>query len=562
MGKGTDKLYITHSEWSSEDAYGASVGAGVSGNKRAIDATFKRLPFNFCAVSLQPFRNPVCNLSGTIFDHERILEWMNRYGNKNPVDGSVLKNSDLIKLKFVKNDDNEYVDPVTFKVFTDNTHIIAIRNTGNVFAWDTVDQLNIKAKNWRDLVTDEEFTRKDIITLQDPYNLGSRDLKNFQYIQDGAGLHNVEKDTEQNSKMNTEALGSLAKILKAKEAVAKARAGREHSTLSKPTTISDPKPNIQDGRNTSAINHISKPDPYNAAKYTTGRTAASFTSTGLTPETSGERAILTDEEYMLRPKRVKHNGYARIQTSLGEMTIELLPEWAPKAVYNFVQLSKRGYYKGTLFHRNIRNFMIQGGDPTGTGRGGTSCWGRTFEDELEGPNTHNARGILSMANKGKNTNSSQFFFTYRQAPHLDRKHTIFGRVVEGMETLEYLESAKTDDKNRPLEDISITDIAVLVDPFEEFLKQRAEREEKEREIEDIKRQGGTDDDKVTWTGKRIRTGDNFEQNAAVITVGKYLKQEQQHHNMQAQSHTSVAKWDAEEPAKKKARKGFGNFDSW
>jgi peptidyl-prolyl cis-trans isomerase-like 2 len=163
---------------------------------------------------------------------------------------------------------------------------------------------------------------------------------------------------------------------------------------------------------TSASQKSTVPDstqqvPYNAAKYTTGRTAASLTSTGLTPQTSTELAILTDEQYMLKRGRVKIRGYARLSTNLGDLNLELHTEYAPKAVWNFIQLAKKGYYKDVAFHRNIKGFMIQGGDPTGTGRGGESIWGKNFDDEFEGPLKHDTRGTVSMANKGKNTNSSQ-----------------------------------------------------------------------------------------------------------------------------------------------------------
>ena len=93
---------------------------------------------------------------------------------------------ELLKLEMHKNEDGEYVDPVTYKVFTDNTHLVAIKTSGNVYAWDTIERLNIKAKNWRDLVTDDEFTRKDIITIQDPRSLESRDMSRFKFIQDGS----------------------------------------------------------------------------------------------------------------------------------------------------------------------------------------------------------------------------------------------------------------------------------------------------------------------------------------------------------------------------------------
>lgn len=327
------------------------------------------------------------------------------------MDGTPLKTSDLIKLNIAKNEAGEYIDPVTYKVLTDNTHIVALRNTGNVFAFDTVERLNIKGKLWRDLVTDEEFGRKDIITLQDPQNVESRNLSSFSYLKDGqSGLveEQMAEREDPASNVNTNALGSSAKIIKAKEAVAKARAERAQQAGSaadskgvvKPGST---KPQVQK----AASSQPAKQVPFNAAKYTTGLAAASFTSTGMTPHTSGELALLSDEEYMLKRGRVKGKGYARISTTSGDLNLELHTEYAPKAVWNFLQLAKKGYYNDVAFHRNIKGFMIQGGDPTGTGRGGESIWGKYFNDEFEGPLKHDSRGTLSMANKGKNTNSSQ-----------------------------------------------------------------------------------------------------------------------------------------------------------
>lgn len=566
MGKGTDKLYITHSEWASEDAFSASAGAGVSKSKSS-GAPFKRLPFNFCAVSLQPFHTPVCTADGTIFDYENILRWLEKHGT-NPVDGQPLKKADLIKLNFLKNDDGEYVDPVTYKVFTDNTHIVALKITGNVFAWDTVERLNIKAKNWMDLVSDEEFSRKDIITLQDPQNVGARDLSSFKYLREGADTLSEEQKEERASGVNAAALGNSAKVLKAKEAVAKARAERAKiGNPNKTVTVVAKNGTLQDGSSTKVSSvQAAKSTPYNAAQYTTGKAAASFTSTGMTVHTSGERALLSDEDYMLKPRRVKVKGYARMRTSLGELNLELYPEYAPKAVWNFVQLANKGYYRDLAFHRNIRNFMIQGGDPTGTGRGGTSIWGKNFADEFDGPLTHDSRGMLSMANKGKNTNSSQFFITYRPAKHLDRKHTIFGKVVGGLETLSRIENAETDDKDRPTEDIKLEDVVIFVDPFQEFQKQRAEKEQSEKEKEEVKRQGGTDDDRTTWTGKRIRVDGTIESVGGGGGVGKYLKgatTRQHHADLEDEI---IEEWDEpiEEPAPKKVKAsgGFGNFDNW
>ncbi|KAK3391754.1 hypothetical protein B0T20DRAFT_422128 [Sordaria brevicollis] len=583
MGKGTDKLYITHSEWSSSDAYGASTGANAGARAQRRGANFKRLPFNFCAASLQPFKNPVCTPDGTIFDVEVIGSWLEKH-KTNPVNGEPLSAKDLIKLNFARNGDTtdsdenkgDLIDPVTFKVFTDNTHIVAIRHGSyaNVFAWETVERMNIKAKMWRDLVDDEEFGRKDIITLQDPQNVSaSRDLSQFKYLQDGqdAILTKEQEEERKGGSVNIEALGRVGeKVLRAKEAVERARLARQaggadvNRLTQALTTSNSTNKSTPVARGPSLIQERKR--PANAATYTTGLTAASFTSTGLTPSTSGSLALLSDEQYLLKPShRIKHSGYVRLETNLGPLTLELLPEFAPKAVWNFLRLSEKGYYKDVAFHRSIRNFMIQGGDPSGTGRGGTSIWGKNFEDEFEGPNTHNARGIVSMANKGKNTNSSQFFILYRPAPHLDRKHTIFAKVIEGLDTtLTAMENVETDGSDRPLNKIVIKDVVVLIDPFAEWMKEKKEKEAGEEKKREIARQGGTEDDRTTWTGKRIRADGSVEGGGSKegAKVGKYLDVGAVKKAAPVEEKVEeVDTW--EEPVRKKAKMGgFGNFDGW
>jgi len=123
---------------------------------------------------------------------------------------------------------------------------------------------------------------------------------------------------------------------------------------------------------------------------------------------------------------------ARIETDLGEIVIELFAEKAPKTVNNFVFLAREGFYDGVIFHRVISDFMAQTGDPTGQGSGGP---GYRFEDEFGPGLKHDGKGIVSMANAGANTNGSQFFITHRATPHLDGKHAVFGRVVEGLDVL-------------------------------------------------------------------------------------------------------------------------------
>jgi peptidyl-prolyl cis-trans isomerase-like 1 len=136
------------------------------------------------------------------------------------------------------------------------------------------------------------------------------------------------------------------------------------------------------------------------------------------------------------------------ETTLGNFTVELYWNEAPRTCLNFAELSRRGYYNGVRFHRIIKDFMIQGGDPTGTGRGGESIFGSKFEDEIKKELKHTGAGILSMANAGPNTNGSQFFITLAPTPWLDGKHTIFGRISTGMDIIMRLGIVQTDGQDR------------------------------------------------------------------------------------------------------------------
>lgn len=157
-----------------------------------------------------------------------------------------------------------------------------------------------------------------------------------------------------------------------------------------------------------------------------------------------------------------------LHTTHGDVTLELYYKHAPKTCQNFFELARRGYYDGVVFHRVIADFMIQGGDPTGTGRGGESVFGGKFEDEISKGLRHCGAGILVMANSGPNTNKSQFFITLAATPWLDGKHAIFGRVESGMSVVRAIGAVKVDKNDRPLKEVKIINATVDSKGFEWF----------------------------------------------------------------------------------------------
>ncbi|WP_144513958.1 peptidylprolyl isomerase [Bacillus sp. FJAT-22090] len=211
--------------------------------------------------------------------------------------------------------------------------------------------------------------------------------------------------------------------------------------------------------------------------------------------TKEETAVTTDTQKQgektmypqLSSEVASNEALVVMHTSMGDVKIKLFPEYAPKTVENFLTHAENGYYDGVIFHRIIEDFMIQGGDPTGTGMGGESIYGEEFEDEFS-MNLFNLRGALSMANAGPNTNGSQFFIVQTSqlrataeklkaggwpeeiadayaklggTPDLDHKHTVFGQVIEGMDVVDQMAAVETGAQDKPVKDITIDSIEVI-----------------------------------------------------------------------------------------------------
>jgi peptidylprolyl isomerase len=178
-------------------------------------------------------------------------------------------------------------------------------------------------------------------------------------------------------------------------------------------------------------------------------------------------------------EELKNKTSVILETNKGNIELKLFPEIAPKACENFIGLVEKGYYDGIIFHRVIKNFMIQSGDPTGIGTGGESIWGKPFANEVTDDVLFDRPGLLAMANSGPDTNTSQFFITTRKAPWLNKKHTIFGEVISGYDVVERINNAPTDSSNRPKKPQMIIRAYVKK---EELKKEKLEKSQEEKQI--------------------------------------------------------------------------------
>uniref|UniRef100_W5M1R2 RING-type E3 ubiquitin-protein ligase PPIL2 n=1 Tax=Lepisosteus oculatus TaxID=7918 RepID=W5M1R2_LEPOC len=587
-----DKMYITCSEYTH-----------FYGGKRAgdLEANFRRLPFDHCSLSLQPFEYPMCTPEGHVFDLLSIVPWIKKFGT-NPITGEETKICNTYFLFFLCHSElGKYHCPVLYTVFTNNSHIVANRMTGNVFSHEAVEQLNIKTKSYKDLLTDEPFTRQDIITLQDPTNLDKFNVSNFFHVKNNLKVPDPDEEKARldpsyhlkNANLETrETLAELYKDFKGDEMLAatmkepeKKKTDRLNArtlnvfSAEKILKLNQAFPNrfckisntmiaadgvlrsakagaaSWTGRFGKAILILSvacgkrqiKPTLLRKAHYSTGRVSASFTSTAMAPETTHEADDAVRYQY------VKKKGYVRLHTNKGDVNLELHCDKVPKACENFIKLCQKGYYDGTVFHRSIRNFMIQGGDPTGTGTGGESYWGKPFKDEFRPNLSHTGRGVLSMANSGPNTNKSQFFITFRSSiSHIS--FTIYSKVVGGFETLTAMENVESDAKtDRPKSEIKLLSATVFVDPYEEADAQIAAERER-----DVRKQ--EEEERARATAAAPKSGADAAPRTFRPGVGKYINTAATKRSTAgAEGGPSTSAAAAKRP---KGRAGFGDFSSW
>lgn len=277
--------------------------------------------------------------------------------------------------------------------------------------------------------------------------------------------------------------------------------------------------------------------------------SAAFTSSSYNPSLKEETVI---------EKKTEKKGYVQLITNMGTIDLELHCDLTPNTCLNFLTHCENGYYNGTIFHRSIKNFMVQGGDPEGTGKGGKSIWGKDFKDEIVPSLKHDGIGVLSMANRGKDTNGSQFFITYKSAKHLDGKHTVFGRVIDNYETLKKIENIPTDSTDRPLQQVKIESVDVVYNPLsnEELKKEKEEKEEKEKHLKKLEEEK---QEKGKWFSNP--SGLNLSENKNSTVIGKYINTSNIN-KPKVDKKRSLNFDNVIKTQNKKPKKQYGDFSNW
>jgi peptidyl-prolyl cis-trans isomerase-like protein 2 len=434
MGKSRSKtqnqMYLTQSEMVNH--FGGKTQQSLAEQK----SIFKRLPFYCCSISLSPFEDPVCNAKGIVFDIVNLMAYLRKY-KRDPISGEPATAADYTALHFHKDAEGRFVCPVTQKQFTDHTTIVAIRTSGHVYAKEAIDELCIKPKHWADLLTDEPFTRADIITIQDPHDNETRALANFHHLKEGHAAADAAKaDAEANA-------ANPARNINVDSTTARVMQQMQEQNLMS---------------NSVAVNSNASTSTNAAAAQAPGFTSSAFSASDMK----------TDDDALVRVIRTKAKGYVSLVVAgFGAINLELHCDLVSKTCENFLLLAERGAYDGSRFHRLIKGFMIQGGKaadetaPTSQ----QSAFGKPIRDEFHQSLTHSGAGILAMANSGPHTGTRQFYITFKATPHLDKKHTVFGRVVGGMEVLRKLETLATGDGDVPKQPVVIERVDVLVNPL-------------------------------------------------------------------------------------------------
>eukprot|EP00934_Nitzschia_sp_Nitz4_P007616 Nitzschia sp. Nitz4//scaffold92_size79448//69088//70770//NITZ4_005403-RA/size79448-processed-gene-0.63-mRNA-1//1//CDS//3329560222//7606//frame0 len=526
----------------------------------------KHLPFHCCALTLNPFEQPVCTLtSGVIFDSNALTDFVLQH-QKDPVTGNPLSTRDICTLHMDQDENGRWQCPVLTKPFADHTKIVAVLdrscNEAYVYSYEAYHELNVLPKNWVDLTTSKKFNpKKDVLILNDPGNeefQQKRNIEKFWHIVNGRSV--AGKQATGGGRVGSNDIKYSVTATRIMEQIQKTTTGKESSK--------------RPGESSSDATSQKRPKIFSqdvtGVQYTSGRASGSLTSTAMDVSHENGAREASQEEVLQAQFKVmrslKHKGYVRMTTNLGEMVLELHCDIVPRTCTNFLGLCEAKKYDKTTFHRLIPKFMIQGGKSK-IGED-ASLWGPAFEDEFDDRLKHTGAGIVSMANAGPKTNKRQFFITFHSCPHLDRKHTVFGKVVEGLPVLEAMEKQETDSKDRPTKSITIESIEVLVNPAKE-----AEELETQRlnELAAARRQEAIDKQRMSkGQAKAVKApsavGAGSQSTSASgssgFVIGKYLPKGTRNNNVLEENTSAAAPAPAAPRVVKPAKTKFGDFSAW
>jgi peptidyl-prolyl cis-trans isomerase-like 2 len=464
-----------------------SGSAGIAGG----GVVQRRLPFSHCALTLVPFETPVCNRQGILFENTAVVAFILRH-KVDPVTGEAADTSSLIHLNMDKNEEGVWQCPIMTKPFTDHSKVIAIiqpdGKVANVYSNEAYQELNVKTKNYEDLQSGAKFDKnKHVLVLFDPSDEElnrARDINTFYHVRNARELEKT-KEPESRVRHNTATSRVMEKLQKVelqrqdkRKADRMEESKRTHDIVTADDTAFTTSYFSKDGKRLKVL-----AQDVTGVAYTENQGAAtSLTSTAVrvVHDNAGREATLEEivQGQCAALKSLQKKGLVRLRTNRGTLTLELHCDMVPRTCLNFMGLCQAHKYDNTLMHRLIPKFMIQGGKPASDDEKEECLWGGAFVDEFDDRLKHKGPGIVSMANAGANTNKRQFFITFATCGHLDRKHSVFGKVVDGNHVLSEWEQIAADKRERPRQEIKILGTDVLVDPTKEARELEQERLEK------------------------------------------------------------------------------------
>jgi peptidyl-prolyl cis-trans isomerase-like 2 len=419
-----DRLFVTQTEHQTE----------WGGKKAPAQAPLPRLAFGFCPLSLQPYTDPVCTPEGSVFDVLSVVPFVKRFG-KNPVTGSPLRLDQLFKLTMMKDQDDNYICPISKKVLTDSTKVVAIRASGMVYAASTVEELNKKPKFFCDLMTGQKFSPAEIIVIQDPMDVKSRMMENFDYVRNNLQVNDDDSEAEEDNQPNVDHTALGKRILSMAEEKSKVyameQAAKAAAVPKRVFVPLDQEISVED-----FIAERRELKDWRHEKEGTGRLASSVTSSYMKLSTSEEKRPMTELEMLqhiwMEVKKNHGKGYAQIITNIGEMNVLLFTDQAARTCFSFMDLAYKSKFKGLKFRSLIPGTLLSVGS--------NAITDKTMFETLDKSEKllHKRPGLLTVNTMGS---LSTFGFTLSESEVLDRTNTIFGEIKHNFNLIDLVDAS-------------------------------------------------------------------------------------------------------------------------